>query len=344
MRYYPRNGMLYAEVYEQGKRKRFSLKMPDTPENRAKVQAQIKYANSPSVCVVAEEYLHRYKLGLKPSSQRTIKSRLNTILDLISGGNTQMPIAQINKQTIQAFYNQLADNPPSQDHVKNLTHLLKRLLDFALEMDYIGANPFFKQRLAMARPPKEKQPLNLEEVSDMLEVCSDLRLKTYLAVAFFTGARVGEIQALKWSDVNFAKNTIRIERTLSQKNELGTPKTRSSVRTLEMLPIVKQALLRYLEQAPSSPYIFTQERYLNLAKPWRELLEQLHLSVRKLYSTRHTFASLMLSGGANALRISKMLGHANAHITLSVYAQYLPQEHTPLAPFLDNAPLQRSFS
>ncbi|WP_104732605.1 tyrosine-type recombinase/integrase [Helicobacter salomonis] len=326
MRYYPRNGMLYAEVYEQGKRKRFSLKMPDTPENRAKAQAQIKYANSPSLGVVVEEYLQRHNLGLKPSSQRTIKSRLNTIVELF---NAQTPIAQINKQSIQDFYNQLAQKAPSQFHAKNLTHLLKRLLDFALEMDYIEANPFFKQRLAMAKPPKEKQPLNLEEVSDMLEVCSDLRLKTYLVVAFFTGARVGEIQALKWSDVNFAKNTIRIERTLSQKNELGTPKTRSSVRTLEMLPIVKEALLRYLEQNPSSPYIFTPGRYLNLAKPWYKLLEQLHLSARKLYSTRHTFASLMLSGGANALRISKMLGHANAHMTLSVYAQYIPQEQTP---------------
>ncbi|WP_104753103.1 hypothetical protein [Helicobacter salomonis] len=68
MRYYPRNGMLYAEVYEQGKRKRFSLKMPDTPENRAKVQAQIKYANSPSLGVVVEEYLQRHNLGLKPLS------------------------------------------------------------------------------------------------------------------------------------------------------------------------------------------------------------------------------------------------------------------------------------
>ncbi|WP_233710913.1 site-specific integrase, partial [Helicobacter salomonis] len=206
------------------------------------------------------------------------------------------------------------------------------------------SSPFFKQRLAMARPPKEKQPLNLEEVSHMLEVCSDLRLKTYLAVAFFTGARVGEIQALKWSDVNFAKNTITIERTLSQKNELGSPKTRSSVRTIEMLPIVKQALLRYAQQNPSSPYIFTPGRYLRFNKAWHKLLEQAQLAKRKLYSTRHTFASLMLSGGANVLRIYKMLGHTNAHMTLSVYAQYLPQEHTPLAPFLENAPLQRSFS
>ncbi|WP_163535023.1 site-specific integrase [Helicobacter suis] len=71
-----------------------------------------------------------------------------------------------------------------------------------------------------------------------------------------------------------------------------------------------------------------------MAKQWARLLESLEIQHIKLYSTRHTFASIMLERGEEPLWVSSTLGHKNLQITYKVYAKYIPQHNKPRATFL----------
>ncbi|WP_104639987.1 tyrosine-type recombinase/integrase [Helicobacter bizzozeronii] len=361
MKFYNRNGRLYLETYEGSKRIRKSLKMLDTAQNRALVLAklgishtqgakeQVKRARMQAFktqqvgqinpkCYTIASALEKYWEqvgGMKPTSLRTMQATMRTALKLL-GNLTHLE--QITKESIHNFYKQLNQraNAYSASHIKGLTLALKNFLDFAMEMDYIQANPFFKPKRIANTPPKQKNPLNANEVQEVLGLCHCDVTRLYLMIAFCTGARIGEILALKHSDLNFANNTISIERSISTRGEILSPKTTSSVRTIQMPAPLREFLLKSLKGG-GGEFLFNNPtgRRLNFTRAFHKLLAKAGLAKRPLYCTRHTFASIALNHGANLLYTSALLGHKNAHITLKTYARYLPQESHTLAPIFN---------
>ncbi|PRM87071.1 tyrosine-type recombinase/integrase [Aliarcobacter cryaerophilus] len=112
------------------------------------------------------------------------------------------------------------------------------------------------------------------------------------------------------------------------------PKTKSSIRVIDMLPqceffLREQRKITGLSQnvfLRASGKIFSHSG--DLAKGWHKLLKSLNLEKRSIYQTRHTFASNMLSNKEEPLWVSQMLGHKNLNITLEKYTKYLKVEKT----------------
>jgi len=75
---------------------------------------------------------------------------------------------------------------------------------------------------------KEIQPFNKEDIFKILDIVPD-KIKAFFAIGFFTGARTGEINALKWSNIDFENKVIQIRATRNKGIET-TPKTLSSIR------------------------------------------------------------------------------------------------------------------
>ncbi|MGH2307049.1 site-specific integrase [Aliarcobacter sp. ERUVET-8] len=130
-----------------------------------------------------------------------------------------------------------------------------------------------------------------------------------------TGMRPGEIVALKWSDVDFERKMISIERTRirSKKGEKpkdGLTKTMSSNRKIDLLPIAEQALLEQMKLTVDATYIFlnqSNEPFYGhdiIGKRFREIIKQSGVKERPLYNLRHTFASQMISRGADIVWVS----------------------------------------
>jgi integrase len=141
--------------------------------------------------------------------------------------------------------------------------VLSGILQEALYDEVIDKNP-----VRMVRPPKnlkEKiKPFTADEVKQIMDLTPNENYRFYLAIAFYTGMRSGEIIGLKKSDIDFKRNIIRVQRTRSRFGE-STPKTTYSIRDI---PIIELLL----------PYI--QELY-NLHKH-EYLLEPTHFDVLKL--------------------------------------------------------------
>ncbi|MDU9790781.1 site-specific integrase, partial [Helicobacter pylori] len=82
----------------------------------------------------------------------------------------------------------------------------------------------------------------LEEVKTLIENAPSLRLKAFLAVAFFTGLRTGEQLALTWEDIDFNEKTITINKSLNELGQITSPKNKPSVREIDLLEPVEKIL------------------------------------------------------------------------------------------------------
>ena len=167
-----------------------------------------------------------------------------------------------------------------------------------------------------------------------------------------TGLRPSEARALQWADYDPARQVLMIRRTFGHRDILGTPKTKHSRRDVDVSPQLAVALLQHrkaqaeaklagrLGELPA--FIFTEAdgRHLDrrtFERAFARVLTKAGLRVHySPKSLRHTYASLMISEGANLLYVSRQLGHASTAITEKHYLRWIPQA-TPEVHQLDDA-------
>jgi integrase len=152
----------------------------------------------------------------------------------------------------------------------------------------------------------------------------------YVICGFWTGWRPNEACALKWRRVDFqqGKLLIREGRVLGQ---TGIPKAAGSLRDIDLLPPVREALTA--QKAMSwllGDYVFLDGKQqpvnqeLFRMKAWEPVLKRLGVRYRPPYQMRHTFATLAISAGENINWVARMLGHKSPVVTLEKYNRYLP--------------------
>ncbi|WP_079525681.1 site-specific integrase [Halobacillus hunanensis] len=167
----------------------------------------------------------------------------------------------------------------------------------------------------------------------------------FLTLAY-SGLRVGELIALKWSDIDMYKKTLRVTKTYYNPNnrtkeyQLLTPKTKGSIRTLKMDAGVIEVLKRHKEhqddlidkmknEYTQLDFVFAKE-VQNLGYP--EFLKTVNTHMRRLlkisgihkeltpHSLRHTHTSLLIEAGVGVKEIQQRLGHGDINTTMNIYA------------------------
>jgi integrase len=183
------------------------------------------------------------------------------------------------------------------------------------------------------KPLKQKraevQPFSLDEVERLTATIRD-DYRPYLTVRCFTGLRTGEANGLQWSDIDFTRNTITVNRSVSRDGD-GDLKTDFSHREIPMPPQVRTAIEEQRTRAVEGcPWVFhtlhanpiDAVNFTN--RVWYPLLRHLGLAKRPPYQMRHTAATLMLASGENPEWVAKVLGHANTDMLFRVYSRFVP--------------------
>ena len=158
-----------------------------------------------------------------------------------------------------------------------------------------------------------------------------------IIICLYTGLRIGELLALEWNDIDFAKAELHITKTChDSKNKNGTfcritdaPKTENSRR---VIPLPKQLLpiLKEMKKRSSSELVITgNEKILSVRSYQRSfelLLKKNGIPHRGFHAIRHTFATRAIECGMDIKSLSEILGHKNATVTLNRYVHSL-MEH-----------------
>ncbi len=207
----------------------------------------------------------------------------------------------------------------SQKYVKDVIAVLKLSLDKDIEIQL----PYC--------PPKE---VEIFEKSDQIALInhlqSEISHKNFgILLAIHTGLRIGELCALKWSDINFDINTVHINKTMirtytkedGSKLNITPPKSRASIRTV---PLNKWIMhYAFLLRGQDDEYIITgREQYIEPNKYrlyYNRMLKDLELPHRKFHALRHTFATRCIECGCDYKSLSEILGHSNVSITMNLY-------------------------
>ncbi|GAA9474432.1 hypothetical protein BTM449_13470 [Helicobacter pylori] len=267
-----------------------------------------------------------------------MRLRFNTILKLLNIKESSR-VSKITKESVTNFHNN-AIKKYKKNTLISLNALLKSFLDFCECEGFLNQNPYYAITLKNAQEGDKIHPFSLDEIKTILHHAPSLRLKAFLAVAFFTGMRTGEQLALLWSDIDFINKKINIDKALNLSGEITSPKNKPSIREIDLLEPVEKILKELKASEPANKkmiFLSIPKRTQEFQQAFKALLKTLNLKDRKLYTTRHTFASLMLSMGEEAMWVSETLGHKDLNTTYSTYSHYIPQQEKERATFLKGA-------
>ncbi|QQW63964.1 site-specific integrase [Helicobacter pylori] len=274
------------------------------------------------------------KIGLKQTSLNSLENVFNSIFSVM-GLKESDRLKKITKEKI-AQYHQATLKLYRKNTIHNFNANLKSFLAFCESERFLSQNPYYAITIKNAQEAKEIEPFNLEEIKTLIESAPSLRLKAFLVVAFFTGMRTGEQLALQWEDIDFKEKTITINKSLNELGEITSPKNKPSIREVDLLEPVEKILKELKESEPESKkfvFIDMPKRSSIFQRHFKQLLKALNLKDRKLYTTRHTFASLMLSQGEEPMWVSKTLGHKDLNTTYKTYSHYIPKQDKERAKF-----------
>ncbi|ANT42900.1 site-specific integrase [Helicobacter pylori] len=275
------------------------------------------------------------KIGLKQTSLNSLENVFNSVLRTMDLKESDK-LKKITKERI-ALYHEATLKHYKKNTIHNLNANLKSFLEFCETEGFMEKSPYFAITLKNAKEATTIEPFSLEEVKTLIENAPSLRLKAFLTVAFLTGMRTGEQLALTWEDIDFDEKKIVINKSLNELGTITTPKNKPSVREVDLLEPVEKILKELQASEPENKkfvFISMPKRTTMFQRAFRSLLKALDLKDRKLYTTRHTFASLMLSQGEEPMWMSKTLGHKDLNTTYKTYSHYIPKQEKERAKFL----------
>jgi len=218
--------------------------------------------------------------------------------------------------------------PMASKSINNYLGPVKGMLRHAAEKKLLPYDPtVFVKRLRVPKP--DVDPFTPEEMTRLLD-CVTPHYRTYFEVAFLTGMRPNELTALKWGHVDFVHRTIAVREGRVRKVE-GLPKTDGSVRDMDMLAPVYEALRQHRAATwLRSDYVFLNQEGRPIdtttlrRRIWYPVLQRGGIRRRAMYQTRHTFATLMLATGENPEWIAKQLGHTSTQMLFQRYTKFIP--------------------
>ena len=250
--------------------------------------------------------------------------------------------------------------PLSQKTILEHHRLLSAMLHKAVYWQLIVSNPAER-----VQPPKTKKPIRPHYDEDQTRILVDnlekltgnnIKYRVAILLDIFTGARLGELVGLEWSDIDLKNGIININKSsqyLSQKGLFTkSPKTESSIRDVAIpdfiVSLLEEYKLWYEEQKLicgdfwyESDRLFVQDNGKpihpsTISKWFEKFVKQIGLPVINFHGLRHTNATLLIAQQVDVATVSARLGHAQITTTYNFYVHPLKSHNKMAGNVLEN--------
>lgn len=302
-----------------------------------------------------DEYMKAKKNEVRLSTYKKSETYLkHHILSTMSSTR----LDKLNSKSLQAWKQSVYDKGLALRTMKNTYKEFHALLNYGVKMEYLNRNPLnsvgtFKEAY-FEEPAKDKLhyytsdefKLFIAEAAKNCKNILDYGCYVFFNIAFYTGMRKGEINALKWSDID--GDIIHVRRSISQKLGNGDhetpPKNKSSYRDLQMPRPLVEILNNHKGRQKALPGFSEDFRVCGGVSTLRDsTIEKRNSSYAtsaglphiRIHDFRHTHASLLINEGINIQEIARRLGHSNVEITWKTYAHLYPREEERAIAVLD---------
>lgn len=245
-----------------------------------------------------------------------------------------MLLNELSSECIQQAANEMKKKlAPST--LQGICRLLKTALKAAEEKGLMEKSPYQGIRVPKARKRPPRVLTRTEQMRLEIKV-SETRELEYL-LCLYTGLRIGELCALRWENIDFENQSIRVRHSIQRVPDktgkrktcliYGTPKSEDSIRDIP-IPFFIASLLQEKKQSSSaadSDFLFKNTKG-NYKDPrsvqirFSQICRELELQGVHMHTLRHTYATRCLELGIRYDILCELLGHSSPQITLKYYA------------------------
>lgn len=291
---------------------------------------------------VYEQWYETNSPNFKPSTKKAVRSKFKKQLIPHFGA---LKMKDITRSYCQDVINKMAQQIKTVDNMKMYAN---QIFEHAIKMDIRQTNPMkgviipkrASEHMADNSDDQELNFLDKKEIRTFLDIAKkEFSLRDYVMfhMLIYTGARKGEISALRWSDIDFKSKMLNLNKTLFQADGAFmslTSKTRASRRTISLDDTTiallkkfnteqKKRQLAALEPSHTD-MLFTREdgtpiRLAYLNDRLDDLIRKHNLKPVTVHGLRHTHASLLFEAGASIKEVQERLGHSDIKMTMNIY-------------------------
>ena len=312
---------------------------------------------------LASLWWESYKHTVKPNTQLNVRRLLdNHILPLFGS----YKLDKLTTPLIQNVVNKLADKTNKGEegaflYYDSLHALNKRILQYGVVMQAIPFNParevILPRNTQKAKREKIKHFDN-HELKKFLDYLDSLNLNkfryyyenTLYKFLLATGCRINEALALSWSDIDLDNAVVHITKTLNYKQETNSPKSKSSLRDIDIdqatVSMLKQYRLRQTKEAWKigksesivfSDFIHEFPNNRTLQTRLRTHFKRANVTNIGFHGFRHTHASLLLNSGIPYKELQHRLGHSTLSMTMDIYSHLSKENAKKAVSFYETA-------
>ena len=239
------------------------------------------------------------------------------------------------EQSVQAFVLHKIESGLSTKSVKDILIVLKMVMKFGVKKEWMT---YYEWDIKYP-PSSENKVLDVLSVTNHRNILNHIQSHfTFMGLGIYislsTGLRIGEICALKWSDINVTDGILTVNRTIERiyiiegekkhtELVINTPKTKNSCREIPMNKELLGMLKPLKKVVNDDYYILTNDERPTEPRTYRNyykrLMEKLDIPKLKYHGLRHSFATRCIEVGCDYKTVSVLLGHSNISTTLNLY-------------------------
>ena len=277
-----------------------------------------------TVSSLAEKYLNDRRLYVKASRFAALEQTIRVhILPYIG----ELKLTDLTPATMRQWQNELKKQDFSSSTLSEYNRRCSTLLNFGVKYYGLPSNPL-RTVGSIGHIESSVDFWELSEFQHFMTFVKNPRHKVCFLLLFYSGMRVGELLALHAGDFDFVKNQISITKSRMRINgEITTPKTKYSVRVIDMPPAIMQEVKNYIDSLDEVTEPLFTITPSSLLKTLGKYAAKAGLRSIRLHDLRHSFASIANDLGVPMFNISKALGHGSTSVTSGIYTHMFDDSH-----------------
>lgn len=319
---------LFLDIYEDGQRRYEFLKLYLYPETNDKVRAKNKETRKLAEVVRGKRLVEAQNTSFGFAQRRDKALLLPTFSKFADGRNSSIykalamhlrtlcdataKVSVINERWVADYIKWHKKRGTAESSIARYIALLRVFWRWAKKKGIANGNPF--ESIELDARTKERQYLTIEELRQLIATPTKRKVRNIFLFSCFTGLRWSDVSKLKWE--NIEQNADRLRVVFVQKK----------TREVTYVELAESAVVLLGERGEDEELIFAipHRTWVNTQlRAWaKEAGIKKHLT---FHCARHTFATMLLTQGADLFTVSKLLGHSDVSTT-QIYAKVVDKK------------------